>query len=114
MNKTFLSIIFLSSFLSTNIYAGNCYGEKQSKCNQEDAAKILVAAGLAVVVVRAMNKNDKANINNIHNTYLPIKDSNFVINFDNPTNQNFNNFNAANSYIQNTPYLNINLKYNFN
>ena len=114
MNKIFLSIIFLFSFLSTNTYAGNCYGEKQSKCNQEDAAKILVAAGLAVIVVRAMDKNDEANINNIHNMYLPIKDSKFVISFDNPTNYNFNNFNLVDSNFTNTPYINLNLKYNFN
>ena len=114
MNKIFLSIIFLFSFLSTNAYAGNCYGEKQSKCNQEDAAKILVAAGLAVVIVRAMNKNDEANINNIHNMYVPIKDSKFVLSFDNPTNQNFNNFDLLDNRFRNTPYINLNLKYNFN
>jgi len=114
MNKIFLSIIFLFSFLSTNTYAGNCYGEKQSKCNQEDAAKILVAAGLAVVVVRAMDKNDEANINNIHNMYVPIKDSKFVLSFDNPTHENFNNFNLLDNRFGNTPYINLNLKYNFN
>ena len=115
MNKILLSIVFLSSLLlSTNTYAGNCYGEKQSKCNQEDAAKILVAAGIAVLVVRAMNKNDEANINNIYKMYSPIKDSKLVISFDNPTNENFNNFNVFDNYFTNTPYINLNLKYNLN
>ena len=61
-----------------------------------------------------MDKNDEANINNIHNIYLPIKDSKFVISFDNPTDYNFNNFNLPDSNFRNTPYINLNLKYNFN
>lgn len=116
MNKILLSFIFLCSVISTDTYA-NCYGEKQSKCNQEDAAKILLAAGIAVLVVRAMNRNDesrKFNIHSMNNLVMPLKESKFVINFDNPTLNYIDNFNSPKNHLRQTQYINLNLKYNLN